>query len=212
MTHAIFDAAFAACPLIAVLGGVRPDEVVAAGEALVAAGIHILEVPLTTPDAYESITRLSALASDNIMIGAGGVLDIDSVQRVVAAGGGMVGSPGTDAAIIAETVAAGLAAVPGIFTPSEAMTAIAAGADALRFFPAEAGSPAVVRALRSVLPRTVPLLAMGGMTADGIGAWSAAGADGFVIGTAMFGPGMTTDDMGAAAARLVAAMAAERDQ
>jgi 2-dehydro-3-deoxyphosphogalactonate aldolase len=203
--HDGFSRAFAACPLVAVLRGVRPDEVVAVGEAVIAAGIHILEVPLNSPDAFESITRLSALASDNVLVGAGTVLDVESVDRVAAAGGRLIVSPSTDTAVIAATVAAGMAALPGFFTPSEAFAAIAAGAHALKFFPAEAGSPAVLKALRAVLPRAVPVLAVGGMTPDGLAAWTAAGADGFGLGSALFHPGRTADEVGTAARRFVAA-------
>ena len=205
-THPGFAAAFAACPLVAVLRGIRPDDVVAVGEALIAAGVHILEVPLNSPDPFESITRLSALAGDDILIGAGTVVDVESVHRVAAAGGQLVVSPSTDANVIAATVAAGMASLPGFFTPSEAFAAIAAGAHGLKFFPAEAGSPAVIKALRAVLPRSVPLLAVGGMTPDGLAAWTAAGADGFGLGSALFSPGMTPEQVGDAARRFVTAL------
>ena len=204
--HPGFDAAFAACPLVAVLRGIRPDEVVAIGTALIAAGIHILEVPLNSPDPFESITRLSELAGDDVLIGAGTVTDVDSVNRVAAAGGQLVVSPSTDIDVIAATVAAGMASLPGFFTPSEAFAAINAGAHGLKFFPAEAGSPAVIKAMRAVLPRTVPVLAVGGMTPDGIAAWAAAGADGFGLGSALFSPGMTADQVGEVARRVVAAL------
>lgn len=206
MPHEIFDRAFAACPLIAVLRGIRPDEVIAIGEALIAAGIHILEVPLNSPDAFESITRLSGLAGDDVIVGAGTVLDVDNVIRVQAAGGQLIASPATDPVVIAATIDAGMAALPGVFTPTEAFAAIAAGAHGLRFFPAEAGSPAVIRALRTVLPRAVPLFAVGGMTPDGLGAWADAGADGFGLDAALFTPGMTAQDVGEAARRFVTAL------
>lgn len=204
--HAGFDAAFAACPLVAVLRGIRPDEVVAVGKALIAAGIHILEVPLNSPDPLESITRLSALARADVLVGAGTVIDVESVGRVAAAGGQLIVSPSTDTAVIAATVAAGLASLPGFFTPSEAFAAIAAGAHGLKFFPAEAGSPAVIKALRAVLPRRVPVLAVGGMTPEGIAAWAAAGAAGFGLGSALFSPGMTPDQVGDMARRFVAVL------
>jgi 2-dehydro-3-deoxyphosphogalactonate aldolase len=205
--HPHFSRAFAACPLVAVLRGIRPDEVVAIGDAIIAAGIHILEVPLNSPDAFESITRLSALAGDDVLVGAGTVVDVDSVHRVAAAGGQLIVSPATDTSVIAATVAAGLASLPGFFTPSEAFAAIAAGAHGLKFFPAEAGSPAVIKALRAVLPRDVPVLAVGGMTPEGLAAWAAAGTAGFGLGTSLFRPGMTIDDVSAMARRFVAAVA-----
>ena len=209
-THAVFDRAFAACPLVAVLRGVRPDEVEAIGAAIIAAGIHILEVPLKSPEPYESITRLSALAGDDVLVGAGTVIDEGSVHRVAAAGGNLIVSPSTDPAVIAATVAAGMASLPGVFTPTEAFTAIAAGAHGLKFFPAEAGSPAVIKALRAVLPRDLPLLAVGGITPDSLGAWAAAGADGFGLGSALYRPGMGAAEVGETAARFVAAVAALR--
>ena len=204
--HPGFDAAFAACPLVAVLRGIRPDEVEAVGAALIAASIHILEVPLNSPDPFESITRLSALAGDDVLIGAGTVIAVDSVHRVAAAGGQLVVSPSTDTEVIAATVASGMVSLPGFFTPSEGFAAIAAGAHGLKFFPAEAGSPAVIKAMRAVLPRGVPVLAVGGMTPDVLAAWSAAGADGFGLGSALFSPGMTPEESGAMAQRFVAAV------
>lgn len=211
-SHPLFASAFAACPLVAVLRGIRPDDVVAVGEALITAGIHILEVPLNSPDAYESITRLSALATPDVLVGAGTVLDVESVHRVVAAGGQLVVSPGTDTAVITATVAAGMVSLPGFFTPSEAFAAIAAGAHALKFFPAEAGSPAVIKALRAVLPRDVPVLAVGGMTPDGVAAWAAAGADGFGLGASLFRPGMAIEDVAEVARRFVAAVMPATDE
>lgn len=207
--HDGFTRAFAACPLVAVLRGIRPDEALAVGEALIAAGIHILEVPLNSPEPYESITRLSSLTRDDVIIGAGTVLDVESVGRVAAAGGQLIVSPATDPAVIAATLEAGMASLPGVFTPTEAFAAVVAGAHALKLFPAEAASPAVVKALRAVLPREMPLLVVGGMTPSGIGAWSAAGADGFGLGTALFSPGMTAEDVGATARRFVAALAGD---
>jgi 2-dehydro-3-deoxyphosphogalactonate aldolase len=197
---------FAACPLVAVLRGIRPDEVEAVGAALINAGIRILEVPLNSPDPFESITRLSGLAGDDALVGAGTVLDSEAVGRVAAAGGRLVVSPSTDPAVIAATLAAGMASVPGFFTPTEAFSAIHAGCHALKFFPAEAGTPAVLKALKAVLPREMPVLAVGGMTPEGIGAWAAAGADGFGLGSSLFRPGTSADEAGAMAARFVAAL------
>lgn len=201
-----FMTAFTACPLVAVLRGIRPDDVEAVGSALIAAGIRILEVPLNSPEPYASITRLSALAGTDAIVGAGTVLDVEAVGRVAAAGGTLVISPSTDVDVITATIAAGLVSVPGFFTPSEAFAAIRAGAHALKFFPAEAGSPAVLKAMKAVLPRAIPVLAVGGMTPDGIGAWKAAGADGFGLGTALFTPGVTAAAAGEMAARFVAAV------
>jgi 2-dehydro-3-deoxyphosphogalactonate aldolase len=201
-----FDRHFAACPLVAVLRGIRPDEVEAVGAALIEAGLRILEVPLNSPEPFESIARLSALAEDRALVGAGTVVDVESVGRVAAAGGQIIVSPSVDVAVIAGTVAAGMVSAPGFFTPSEAFTAIHAGAHLLKFFPAEAGSPAVMKALKAVLPRHIPVLAVGGMTPEGLGAWKAAGADGFGLGSNLFRPGMTAAESGAMAARYVKAL------
>jgi 2-dehydro-3-deoxyphosphogalactonate aldolase len=208
MTLAVDDFArhFAACPLVAVLRGITPGEVTDVGAALIAAGIRILEVPLNSPEAFESIARLTDLAGDDALVGAGTVLDVASAERVAAAGGRLVVSPSTDADVIAATVALEMVSLPGFFTPSEAFAALRAGAHGLKFFPAEAGSPAVIKALRAVLPRAVPVLAVGGMTPEGIAAWAAAGADGFGLGASLYRPGTSAEAAGAMAARFVAAL------
>ncbi|WP_439533184.1 2-dehydro-3-deoxy-6-phosphogalactonate aldolase [Polymorphobacter sp.] len=203
-----FSAAFSACPLVAVLRGIRPDEVEAVGAALIDAGFTILEVPLNSPDPYESITRLSAMAGDNVLVGAGTVLHVDEVERVQAAGGTLIVSPSTDIEVIAATRAAGMISLPGVFTPSEAFAAIKAGAHGLKFFPAEAASPAVVKAMKAVLPRAIPFLVVGGITPDSIAAWKAVGADGFGLGSNLFKPGTTAAEAGASAMKYVAAVSA----
>lgn len=202
-----FAAHLGACPLVAILRGVRPDEVEAIGAVLLDAGIRIIEVPLNSPDPFESITRLSGLAAGRALVGAGTVLDPDAVARVAAAGGQLVVSPNTDPAVIAASVAAGLVSLPGFFTPSEAFAALAAGAHGLKLFPAEAATPAVLKALRAVLPPTVPVLAVGGITAEGMSAWTAAGASGFGLGSGLYKPGMAAAAVGEAARRYVAAIA-----
>jgi 2-dehydro-3-deoxyphosphogalactonate aldolase len=201
-----FGRHFAACPLVAVLRGIRPDEVEAVGAALIDAGLRILEVPLNSPEPLESIARLAALAGDRALVGAGTVVTVEAVGRVAAAGGRIIVSPSTDVAVIGATVAAGLVSAPGFFTPSEGFAAINAGAHALKFFPAEAGSPAVVKALKAVLPGQIPVLAVGGMTPEGLAPWRAAGADGFGLGSNLFRPGMTAAESGAVAARFVKAV------
>ncbi len=201
-----FQAMLAQCPLIAILRGLRPDEAEAIGEALIEAGIRIIEVPLNSPEPYASITRLAGLAGTRALIGAGTVLDVDAVARVAAAGGQIIVSPATDSAVIAATVAAGLVSLPGFFTPSEAFTALAAGAHGLKFFPAEAGSPAVLKAMRAVLPRGTLLLPVGGITPEAVAAWRDAGADGFGLGSALYRPGMTAAEIAPRAARFVATL------
>ncbi|GGE08694.1 2-dehydro-3-deoxy-6-phosphogalactonate aldolase [Polymorphobacter glacialis] len=202
----LFAAAMAEMPLVAVLRGVRPEEIEAVGAALVAAGIRIIEVPLNSPEAYESIARLAGLAGDDVLVGAGTVLDVEAVGRVAAAGGRLVVSPHCDPAVIEATVEAGMVSLPGFFTPTEGFAALNAGAHGLKFFPAEAGSPAVLKAMRAVLPRGVPVLAVGGMTVEGLAPWRAAGADGFGLGASLFSPGMTAEAVGEIALRFVGAL------
>ena len=205
MTHAAFAEAFAVCPLVAILRGVRPDEVDAIGDTLVESGFTLIEVPLNSPDPLASVERLARRLGDRAMIGAGTVLSVGDVARVAEAGGRIVISPNTDTAVIAASVGRGLASLPGYFTPSEAFAAIGAGADALKLFPAEAASPAVLKAQRAVVPRTTPVLAVGGVTPDTLGPWLDAGADGFGLGSALYRAGASATDVGAAAARFVTA-------
>jgi 2-dehydro-3-deoxyphosphogalactonate aldolase len=207
MSHAeTFTRLFAACPLVAILRGVRPDEVEAIGAALVEAGIRIIEVPLNSPAPLESIARLARTSGGEALIGAGTVLDPADVARVAEAGGRLIVSPGTDYAVIAASVAARLVSAPGYFTPSEAFTAIRAGAHAIKLFPAEAAPPAVVKAQRAVLPKAVPLIVVGGITPEAMLAYRAAGADGFGLGSALYKPGMTAAEVGTNARAFVAAL------
>jgi 2-dehydro-3-deoxyphosphogalactonate aldolase len=190
-----FAAAMAACPLVAILRRVRPDEVVGIGEALVSAGFRIVEVPLNSPEPLESIRRLATAVGDRALVGAGTVLDAGQVADVQAAGGRLVVSPSVDAEVIRATVAAGLVSLPGYQTPSEAFAALKAGAHGLKLFPAEAASPAVLKAQRAVLPREVPVLVVGGVTPGSMGPWLAAGADGFGLGSALYRPGQTAAEV-----------------
>ena len=195
----LFRRKFADCPLIAILRGVKPEEVVAIGDALVDAGIGIIEVPLNSPDPLRSIELLAKHFGDNALIGAGTVLSVGDVAAVARAGGRIIVSPSTDFDVIAATAAEGLVSAPGYFTPSEAFLAIKAGAHVLKLFPAEAASPAIVRAQRAVLPRDIPLLIVGGVRPDTVGPWLDAGADGFGLGSALYKPGQTPDQVGAQA-------------
>lgn len=189
--YRLFETLFAECPLIAILRGVRPDEVEAIGDALVEGGVRIIEVPLNSPDPLDSIARLSARCEGRALIGAGTVLSVDQVEGVRAVGGRLIVSPSTNPAVIAATVAAGLVSCPGYFTPSEAFAALDAGAHALKLFPAEAASPAVVRAQRAVLPKETRIIVVGGVGADSMAPWFAAGADGFGLGSGIYRPGQT---------------------
>jgi len=200
MTHIErFAAGFAKLPLVAILRGVRPDEAEGIGEALADAGFALVEVPLNSPDPFTSIERLARRLGDRALVGAGTVLTVEDVGRVRDAGGGMIVSPNTDTAVIRAAVAAGMASLPGYFTPSEAFAAAAAGATALKLFPAEAASPAVLRAQLAVLPRDLPVLAVGGVAPDTMEPWRAAGAAGFGLGSALYKPGRTAAEVSAAA-------------
>jgi 2-dehydro-3-deoxyphosphogalactonate aldolase len=197
---------FDRCPLIAILRGVRPEEVEEIGDALIAAGIRIIEVPLNSPNPLESIGRLALCFGDQALIGAGTVLQPEDVARVAAAGGLIIVSPGFDAAVVRATVAAGLVSAPGFFTPSEAFAALAAGAHALKLFPAEAAPPAVVKAQGAVLPADVPLVVVGGVTPEKMAGYRAAGADGFGLGGALYRPGQTAREVAEHARTFVAAL------
>jgi len=204
-----FDTHLAACPLVAILRGIHPDEADAVGDALVEAGIRIIEVPLNSPDPLRSIERLAERFGDRAIVGAGTVLRVEEVASVRDAGGRIIVSPSTDAGVIAASAAAGLVSAPGFFTPSEAFLALKSGAHALKLFPAEAASPAVVKAQRAVLPK-VPLLIVGGVTPAGIEAYVAAGADGFGLGSGLYKPGRTAAEVALHARAYVEAMEAAR--
>jgi 2-dehydro-3-deoxyphosphogalactonate aldolase len=192
---------------VAILRGVKPDEVEAIGEALVAAGIAVIEVPLNSPDPIEGIRRLAARCGDRALVGAGTVLDPADCARIAAAGGRLVVTPHADPEVVRAAKAAGMLAVPGFLTPGEAFALLRAGADALKLFPAEAASPAVLKALLAVLPKGTAVLPVGGMDAGSIPAWQAAGAAGFGIGSAIYKPGDTAQAVAGKAAKLVAALA-----
>lgn len=195
-------------PLVAILRGLRPEDAEATGAALVAAGFRALEVPLNSPDPFTSIARLVQRFGDTAVIGAGTVLTVDQVARLAETGAKLMVSPNTDPAVIRAAKAAGLYALPGFFTATEAFAALAAGADGLKLFPAETTTPAHVKALKAVLPPDAPLFAVGGITPETMAPWCTAGAQGFGLGSALFKPGMAPDTVGAKARAFAAAWAA----
>ncbi len=205
------NALLAACPLVAILRGIRPDEAEAAGTALVAAGLRIIEVPLNSPDPLDSIARLARRFGGHALIGAGTVRRTTDVDAVADAGGRLIVTPHADPALVRTAKARGLLAVPGFFTPAEAFALLDAGADALKLFPAEGGSPAMLRSLLAVLPPGTLVLPVGGMEAATLAPWRAAGAAGFGIGGAIYKPGDDAAAVAAKAARLVAALAAMQE-
>ncbi|MDV3459390.1 2-dehydro-3-deoxy-6-phosphogalactonate aldolase [Sphingomonas sp. HF-S4] len=202
-----FDTAFAACPLIAILRGVKPDEVEGIGDALVEAGFTLIEVPLNSPDPLDSIARLAKRLEGKAVIGAGTVLTEAQVEQVRAAGGTMIISPNANVKVIAATAAAGMTSLPGVVTPTEAFAALDAGATALKLFPAEGSSPAVLKAMRAVLPKDLRLLPVGGVGPDTMTPWLDAGANGFGLGSAIYKIGLTAEQVGERARAFVSALA-----
>lgn len=183
---------FAECPLVAIIRGVTPPEAEAIAGALYEGGIRIIEVPLNSPQPFDSIRAIADAFGDRALVGAGTVLDPDDVARVKEAGGRLVVSPNTDIPVIEATVAAGMVSSPGYFTPSEAFDAILAGANSIKLFPAEAASPQVVKSQKAVLPKDVPLIVVGGVTPESIPEWLEAGANGFGLGGGLYKPGQST--------------------
>lgn len=188
-----FKEALEACPLVTILRGVQTEEVEAIGDALVEAGLRLIEVPLNSPDPLRSIERLAQHLGDSAIVGAGTVLAPEQVGAVRDAGGRLIVSPNTNVEVIARTVREGLVSLPGFQTPSEAFEALEAGAHGLKLFPAEAASPRVLKALRAVLPADVPVLPVGGIEPGLIQPWLDAGANGFGLGSALYQPGMTAE-------------------
>ena len=182
------------CPLVAIIRGVMPGEAEAIGNAIYEGGIRIIEVPLNSPDPLASIELLAKKFGDRALVGAGTVLKAEDVARVRDAGGRIIVSPDTNIDVIAAAASAGLVASPGYFTPSEAFAAIRAGATALKLFPAEGASPAVLKAQLAVIPRNLPVLAVGGIKPDNMRPWLDAGATGFGLGGGLYQPGQSPDD------------------
>jgi 2-dehydro-3-deoxyphosphogalactonate aldolase len=202
--HAQFTAAVAAVPLVAILRGLPPTDAVEVGQALVAQGLSIIEVPLNSPQPLTSIEALAAALPD-ALVGAGTVLTPQQVREVHAAGGQLIVSPNFDVDVVQTALRLGLVCLPGVMTPSEAFAALAAGADALKLFPAEIITPAAVKALRAVLPGDALLLPVGGITPASMDAYRAAGASGFGLGSALYRPGMAAADVARQAAVFVQA-------
>ncbi len=192
--------------LIAILRGVRPDEAVAVTGAIIDAGVTRIEVPLNSPDPLRSIALMAEAHGDRAEIGAGTVLTGREAWAVAAAGGRFVVSPNCDPEVIRVTKAAGLGSWPGVFTPTECFAALAAGADALKIFPAELMGPAGLRALRAVLPPETPVYAVGGAGPASFADWIAAGATGFGLGSFLYRPGTTPEQAAARATEAVAAL------
>jgi 2-dehydro-3-deoxyphosphogalactonate aldolase len=191
--------------IIAILRGITPDEAVPVCTALVEAGITMIEVPLNSPNAVDSIGRAASALSEQAEIGAGTVLTPEDVRAVAGAGGTFIVSPDTNPAVIAETVSLGLKSYPGVFSPTDAFAAIRAGATGLKFFPAEVLGAKGIKAIKAVLPPALPLYAVGGANPDNFSEFFAVGCTGFGLGTYIYKPGMTVAEVAERAAVAVAA-------
>ncbi|WP_375258433.1 2-dehydro-3-deoxy-6-phosphogalactonate aldolase [Citreimonas sp.] len=190
--------------LIAILRGLEPDEAVAITEALIAAGITKIEVPLNSPRPFDSIARMIDACGDRAEIGAGTVLEVAQVERLAGMGARLVVSPNCDADVIRATVAAGMQSWPGVFTPTECFAALKAGATGLKLFPASLMDPGGVSAVKAVLPPSAPLYAVGGVAPDNFADWHAAGVSGFGLGSFLFKPGVSPDHVARSAEASVA--------
>ena len=190
-------------PIVAILRGITPPEAVATAQSLIANGITLIEVPLNSPDAFDSIARMIDAVGTQAEIGAGTVLRPAEVTQLAAIGGKLVVSPNCNPDVIRATRQAGLASYPGVMTPSEAFAALDAGATALKLFPGELIGPTGLKAMRAVLPAGTDCYAVGGVNADTIRDWIAAGAAGIGVGTGIFRPGDSPETVGARAADLV---------
>jgi len=200
-----FREAMAKCPLVAILRGIKPEEAVAVTRALTQAGFTLIEVPMNSPWPLDSIGLLSQTFGEQALIGAGTVTSADQVVAVGKAGGRLIVMPHGDVRVVGAARAGGLFALPGFATPTEAFAMIEAGANGIKLFPAEASPPKVLKAMRAVLPKQIPILPVGSITPDNMAEYWAAGANGFGLGSALYKPGATPEQVAQNAAQFMTA-------
>jgi len=199
------ESALADLPLVAILRGLKPDEAEGVARVLYDAGFRLIEVPLNSPSPFDSIATIRRLLPADALVGAGTVLEVAQVGRLAALGADLVVMPHADTEVIRAAKTASMACLPGVATPTEAFAALKAGADALKLFPAELISPAIVKAMRAVLPRDTRLMPVGGITPDTMGPYLDAGVTGFGLGSALYAPGMRPDQVAERAVRFATA-------
>jgi 2-dehydro-3-deoxyphosphogalactonate aldolase len=210
MTQSLRDY-LADLPLVAILRGLRPELAEATGHVLVEAGFRSIEVPLNSPEPLRSMETLARTMPNDVLVGAGTVLDPDDVNRVRDAGGGLIVMPHADTEVIRRAKDLGMICSPGVATPTEAFASLKAGADAIKIFPAEAIPPQIVKAWRAVLPKHAIVLPVGGIKPETMASYMVAGADGFGLGSALFTPAMAIDEIGQNARRFAQAWHALRE-
>ncbi|MEQ8179393.1 MAG: 2-dehydro-3-deoxy-6-phosphogalactonate aldolase [Amphiplicatus sp.] len=202
----LFDTAFDACPIVAIIRGVTPGEAASVGRALYDAGIRIIEVPMNSPEPLKSIEVLSSALGEKAVIGAGTVLTVEEAEAVASAGGRLCVSPNTDPAVIKATRSLNLVSIPGVFSPTEAFAALAAGADLLKLFPASSAGRDVFRNMKAVLPPGTRVIAVGGVTFENAGECLAEGFAGVGAGAELYKPRRTIEEIYASAKRLVSSL------
>lgn len=207
--HTRFETALQHLPLVAILRGLTPTEAEPVAQTLYQAGFRLIEVPLNSPDPFTSIARIRQCLPDDALVGAGTVLEASDVSRLQAIGGELVVMPHADTSVISAAKALGLICMPGIVTPTEAFAALNAGADALKLFPAELVTPAIMKAMRPILPKGTRLFPVGGITPDTMAPFLATGASGFGLGSALYSPGVSLAQLSRQAECFVAAWKAQ---